>query len=664
VGIIELKKREFDKIGKLNIFPVQIGVFVGLLTAFLYLRYAVKSTEKIWILPTVATDGNIRIYIICVALFVMMSLVGTIIAKMAKADVLDEIHIGKWEWGFLIVAAICTVIFCRPLAHFNEIPLIGNLAAYLLVTVVLLFFVKISFDEKQTATGDLFAYGVVAVCAMIWLMTYGRTNTFYANSSGTMDDNIHNTSAYIDTIYNVYLDKPFLGDQTEQYGHYALFYKLPLMVMGCTTKTIAYLVGIVAALTYLAIMYAFCSVVKSNIFRILTGFAVMYVPIELMPSTYWQFSPHRLFFLAMTVAWIAYLGKKGVTTRRIVLSELLCVLALLWNWESGAVSVLMLACYFIEHIFFMEKHTAKDIVKNILVSISLIPVSIVGCWLAVALYNLKNGGGLLTVKRTFFMEGFDEYVDRLETPLEWSIESVWIYKLFAMMLIFGFGVMGVLFLRVLSEEIIQFIISASIAGLGIFTYSINRPAAGHRTMDIFIIVGMATLLYIVSQKIKSDVASGNVMISSIAGVAITMYICFTTFCFCFIFDGDANWPLRSYESKIFVFENGAYNYMHFQEFAKEVAQVVPANTYAVGSGTSAIYMELGWDRQAYSFSSRKELESIDENNIFINRKYESLIPTGYKVIDSFTYTYGDVEYAFDYMKKERLLMERRIDKDK
>jgi hypothetical protein len=57
------------------------------------------------------------------------------------------------------------------------------------------------------------------------------------------------------------------------------------------------------------------------------------------------------------------------------------------------------------------------------------------------------------------------------------------------------------------------------------------------------------------------------------------------------------------------------NHGNFVSFTKEIEEYVPPNTLAVGEGTTAIYMELGWDKQHYKFySTDDELRELFSTN--------------------------------------------------
>lgn len=125
--------------------------------------------------------------------------------------------------------------------------------------------------------------------------------------------NLHHSSAYMDSIFNVFRHKPFQGELTDQYGHYALFFYLPLKIFGCNSASIAVALGVLSVATYIFCMLSFGMAVKSNIIRIVTVVVAGIVGLNpILGSIYWQCYPQRLIFPAITIFMITFLEKKGI----------------------------------------------------------------------------------------------------------------------------------------------------------------------------------------------------------------------------------------------------------------------------------------------------------------------------------------------------------------
>ena len=199
---------------------------------------------------------------------------------------------------------------------------------YYLLTV--LFFVAAIYllltgkDCPQWMTWGGYGLSAVMYFLGVWIV-----NTFEGDP--------YHGEAYLESIYNVADGIPYEELTTGIYGHYGLFFLLPMKIFGAKAVVIQFLIALVGVVTDLAMLYCIHHLIKKNWVRLLMALVVPVIPFAYRRTNYWQLQPHRLVFPMLLAAYMLFClrKKQSKKTARFWGGWLLCMLAVLWSTESG-----------------------------------------------------------------------------------------------------------------------------------------------------------------------------------------------------------------------------------------------------------------------------------------------------------------------------------------
>lgn len=114
----------------------------------------------------------------------------------------------------------------------------------------------------------------------------------------------HHGEAYVETIFNVADGVPFEELTTGIYGHYGLFFLLPMKLFGAKPLVVQVLIALVGVATDAALLYGVHHLVSKNWARLLFALAIPAIPFAYRQTNYWQLQPHRLVFPALLAAYV------------------------------------------------------------------------------------------------------------------------------------------------------------------------------------------------------------------------------------------------------------------------------------------------------------------------------------------------------------------------
>lgn len=486
---------------------------------------------------------------------------------------------------------------------------------------------------------------LILLFGLLWGVAMATVNTFRSAPHGAFYD-LHHTSAYMDSIFNVYRHMGYEGGLTDQYGHYGLFFYLPLKIFGCSSATVAVILGILAATVYILCMTSFCMVVRNTMLQIavicIAGIAGLN---PALGSIYWQCYPHRLVFPAITIFMITFFSRRGMKMWQYVTGCVVIALALLWNFESG---IICSAAWFVYSIVFMLQKGKMTKKKLLFCGIFLLADVVVPFLLAVGsvnLYNLIAAGSeakFLGVRDFVGMVVDDNYITQLQTDLAWGNEF-YIHKILVFLLCFCWGIYHNRVFGIRGNEAkANCSIAVSVMGLGLLTYYMNRTLAGHALVNLFFILCLG---FIVSGAYELAVVRWNLKRSSFAGIGKA--VCGLYACLLLAGCGMANLTVYSnFQEK---YSTGVYDYDKFEGFVSQIGQAVPEDTWAKGEGTTAIYMELGRNNKAYEFGDVIAEEMQEHDRIFVIDRYFPSVPDDFQMVQQFAY--NDVVFGY-FVRKQ------------
>lgn len=392
---------------------------------------------------------------------------------------------------------------------------------------------------------------------------------------------LYHIHAYFNPIYNTSKLLPFDDIIKSIYGHYSVFYFLPVKLMSLLglseVRAVIILQCIIGAVSFGLIYYTLGKLIKNDILFYLSVAAISYISFSTYSSgQYYQLLPHRIIFPALTL-FFAYRLCNGKAKE--FWGLIIAVSSMIWNFETGLVCTLVIVCVCI----------ACGIVKNEKIKIAALILKYFGLGIAsfilsilvLSLINVILGGGMISFKDFIFPLMSDDFkVDELELKLPG------IFSMFYFEVILFIGTACAFLPKVFrrcarTDDII--ILACSALGLGLMPYYTNRAATNNISITHIPLVLLLTLL--VNKTFKSQ---GDDRTQRTSNVIIRI-ICVTMLSFLAL-DAVISIPFAAKMRAESTWNVGLY-----KEFLEYFEQEIPKDTVAVGPGLPDIYSDLGWD---------------------------------------------------------------------
>lgn len=344
----------------------------------------------------------VKVYVLGVLLFAVLFFAYNIYLLFLN-DVSDNNEANDKEL-YKIILIVCFFFFfliCLDLlfrSQFKEAEYvfeIGNFCMlprgiWIIAFICLCILVGILIYRRQ----DISIYG--RWCAYAWscIMTVFTNlvlNPFNANTaeSGYFGDVLRST--YVtETIYNVLDGIPFSYDTTGLYGHYGLFFLLPLKISGNRNSfyVIAAIFVLIALAQQLALIYIVDLYVKKNWIAALLAIGGMIRWSSYVPTVF----PLRSFFIMTFFFFYVYLYKKELSIFSLkvrLISILLMCSSFLWNVEIGLVCIGGYVIYTLFEIIFDVKEGKK--LREIVILFFSCMFSIMLALIIMNIYNVICG---------------------------------------------------------------------------------------------------------------------------------------------------------------------------------------------------------------------------------------------------------------------------------
>ena len=569
--------------------------------------------------------GNIITYLISGAVAVISFMIMQWKGVKIKESKLSNVMI-------LILSLVCLILIC-DLAY-DDVNKIMILAIILLVSFSIIILLKKTSITVPCSVSFILSIVMALLCAI----SIFASNTFGETIKYGAAVNVHHSSAYIDSIYNVFYLQPFIGDLTDQYGHYALYYYPLLKIVGFSTYNISIIMGIITIISFLLLAYSAHKLIKNKTLLI---FCIICMGVILSAISslelYWQFFPHRILFPSLIIAYISKYYKKD--EKKLYLGLLICINSLIWNFETGVATT---ACFSF-FVLITTVYNEKKWLKGSLQAISIMVVSFMIPYFIVNGYNLIvtdfNTSSFMSIR--LFLGSITDmtYVGVLETKWVWANDIVF----YLIVLLLCCFICGLPFGKGTCSDDSRSLSSISICILALLSYGINRTLAGTGGTWCFCVLIACVavdLLFVHLKDFKlTDISSESSKylchcISLLLIVGLSMSLVISAYVL----------PDRL-ESRV----NGdCFAYDDFVSFSNYVGEHTDENTAAFGEGTTAIYSVLNRDKQEYSFFLQYDdvitntIEKYD--HVLIYSGYVRAVPPDYILIETFSYKNCDYYY--------------------
>ena len=588
---------------------------IGLILTTLFVRYSFGHPDSA---ISLAQIGNIKTYILAVMVWFMSS----VLSFLALSKILPEKE-NKVLGG--IIAAVCAVFFGYAGVEVYKLARVGATLKYLIafilyvvVTVAVYQFLKI---ERLKPLKDVIIVIEILAGAVLWYFSCLYLNTFSGWSFGPLY-NVFHTSSYIDSISNVYWGHPYYGLECDLYGHYGLFFIIPMKIFGADTKTIGTIMGVLAGVTFASLGTAVHLSVKQFVVK-LTAIGTLALSGMLAVSMYWQSFPHRMIFPALTILAVTVFAGLKPGWKSYAAGLILPIFAVIWNFETGILCAI--AWGLCGGIAFSEK--MNRLLRLIVSEVISVVVSCGGALAILNLYNMLRHGPKLGFAE---LRGFAEashHIDSIASPIELgNIEYI-----HAIILLMGCVLWGLWKFLIVKDDSSKVMLSMAVAvfGLGIITYYVNDSEGGPTVFMAYLVIAAAVIASGIDS--KKD-------LYSLVKKAACIYACTALFAFGVL---NRNFYKDAYSIK----EHNCWNYDEFKSFTDGINASIAPDTKAGGYGTSAIFLSMGRDDGTDDFNYH--LEDLDDTDHFLVLFTGETEINGYGLVNVFGYN----EVGFGYYER-------------
>ena len=547
------------------------------------------------LLEKISKLGNSRILIygitlvlFCLAFLVCMGLTGRMKGKQSYSD--GNAAGQKILFSVLLLSQIPFWIICvanetdqvssvAGRYGWHTHPLIFGIILFLAELLILTWmYAKISVPGRD---GEWIVWLTYVVLTVLILYSMYTPNIF---GRGEQSDSYH-CHAYFNSVYNIYQGMPYTHNVTSIYGHYALFFKIPMKLLHGDFRAFVMMLAMVGTLAHVCAFLILQLLVESRALRISGALAIAFPILGMRGGYYWQVWPHRIVFPMLLLLYGAVILKKNYRGFiSMAGGYLICLFAVLWNTETGIFLAISWAAMYVSRYFSENRVKIGKLLINIAVHVAGIVFSVLGAYGTVNLYNILKHSPvnsledfLVPLLSSNYMEG----VLHLDMPL-YPCAYMAVITLFLMGTSVGLS-------GWFQEEKKQcwnreLIFLLSVGALGCLVYYINRPA--YHNLDCVALpaailsayFGQYGLRFIRNKEWKNfgKISSTHVFRAGVGLICTAAVLAMST------------GTVLQFAQNSQIKEN-FHDMEDFEGLAAQVAEMVPGNTPAFGINIPEIY---------------------------------------------------------------------------
>lgn len=531
---------------------------------------------------------GITLVLFCLAFLVCMGLTGRMKGKQSYSD--GNAAGQKILFSVLLLSQIPFWIICvanetdqvssvAGRYGWHTHPLIFGIILFLAELLILTWmYAKISVPGRD---GEWIVWLTYVVLTVLILYSMYTPNIF---GRGEQSDSYH-CHAYFNSVYNIYQGMPYTHNVTSIYGHYALFFKIPMKLLHGDFRAFVMMLAMVGTFAHVCAFLTLQLLVESRALRIAGALAIAFPILGMRGGYYWQVWPHRIVFPMILLLYGAVILKKNyrgfISTAG---GYLICLLAVLWNTETGIFLAISWAAMYVSRYFSENRVKIGKFLINIAVHVAGIVFSVLGAYGTVNLYNILKHSPvnsledfLVPLLSSNYMEG----VLHLDMPL-YPCAYMAVITLFLMGISVGLS-------GWFQEEKKQcwnreLIFLLSVGALGCLVYYINRPA--YHNLDCVALLaailsayfGQYGLRFIRNKEWKNfgKISSTHVFRAGVGLICTAAVLAMST------------GTVLQFAQNSQIKEN-FHDMEDFEGLAAQVAEMVPGNTPAFGINIPEIY---------------------------------------------------------------------------
>ena len=466
------------------------------------------------------------------------------------------------------------------------------LALLLLICFFLICVRNVQIKESRPAP-----WLIYLLLAALHMYTYYTPAIFKDGESNRL-----HVDAYYNSIYTALHGSPYSDNVNSVYGHYGILYRLPLKLLGGGFRAFVILNAFLLTLALVLMFLALHMMVKNNFLRIMGALAMSFPTLSMRGGYYWQLWPHRVVFMSIIIFYMAALVRfRKLNRLTMFFGYIICLLAIVWNTETGIFCALGFAAFRILAGLCEKKWTLVGVIASFAGHLALVLLSFFGAWGLVNVFNILHGGSVNSIKTFLFPLLSNDYMtDLLRIDLTTTPSS---YMTHMLLLCIGLAwEISRMYIFSKDKEYTKenlyrayFVFGVSVLTLGQISYYMNRAAyhnldIGHLSAMLLMCMAAQSGLGMVKEgklrEWKSYTASQlyHGMLSMVNITIIFVLVLGMLIQYGYNVDYKTEYHDRA----------------GIQAFAADIASKIPENTYAFGIGVSEIYAMLGWDTQIYT----------------------------------------------------------------
>lgn len=402
--------------------------------------------------------------------------------------------------------------------------------------------------------------------------------------------------AYLESIYNVADGIPYEELTTGIYGHYGLFFWLPMKLFGAVPLTAQICIALTGVMTDLALLCCIHQLLEKNWARLLFALAVPAVPFAYRQTNYWQLQPHRLVFPAVLAAYVLAVVKRHRDLKPKSAAFwggwVLCMLAVLWNTESGLFCILGWCAGCVVAWWQQNSWLATCQWRRYGAMVAGAALSVLGAIGLTNLYNLVCGGAPI-FKIFFFPLYRSGYMDdSIGYPIRLGVRPwAFILLLFAAVLAWAMSHTEALGGKDRAHPLAPFAACLSVLGLASFSYYANRSAWMNLEIclpEVLLCLCLPVQRLTSRGPFRTAVRGLKATVEDAAGLIAVLVVCVFA----------AQLPGGAVNTAV-LYEAGAFSMQGVAEELENLSAHVPDNTFAVGQNISTLYHTAGWDNYGH-----------------------------------------------------------------
>lgn len=592
-----MNKEESRNIKKIILYSLSIIV------AVIYLAVYFNDNLYEYVKQNI-TKSNVLPYALMIFIFLIISIAVQLIftrVEIKSESFWNSRYGGILAWlltavfGFLLIKCYLaeTKLFDAPdksilIYHQNDrLSIMVLIGIFAMALYIISGFSTIAKERKYSVL--IYIYALTLGLFMAYCLF---TPNFYVSYY-----NVHHSNAYYSSVYTAMMGVPRDAMNGSVYGFYALLIAPFVKLLGGTYTSFCYVMCAVYLLCYMCIVYVINNLVKHDFIKVVSIASLMVITCSYQRSIYFQLVPHRIFFMGIITAYIVLTEKHNISEKisAQIAGYLLCVLAIVWNMETGIIYTIVYLSYMFIKSLKKYRFTEKKLYINFARLIIQIVATFLGAWLFVGIINALMGGSMLSLRTFMYPMVNNEYMSYLTADYQRKIVA-WIFVAVTAFIYVFNGMWNSNLNKHYTVDIEQDKIDAimfavAVGALGQMTYYINRPAYGNLYIVYFTAIVMIGVLAdrcsLQYNNFHNNAFLKNIYIG-IGAIMLTVMIgmCMSGF-------------MLYQATNEFRLEESYRDTSEIDGVIEQIGKDCHKDTKAMGMAIPMIYSDLGWDSGYY-----------------------------------------------------------------